>query len=279
MNRFNTRILTVALYLIVSVAATAKTTIDGICYDLNSKTLEATVTYLGERSFTNYNPPKYTASSIEIPSEVKYDNKTYKVTTIGSFAFYECTEVKSIKLPNTITSIEYKAFQICTSLTSINLPTSIKDIETSAFASCHSLKSITIPEGVTTIAQQAFYGCESLTSIVLPSTITFISPEAFLGCNALKSVTVKSPMPIDMFNDTFEIYGKLYVPKGSKEAYSKAPIWKNFTIIESEEATGIEGIQRTTPLSSDKIFSLSGQSLTSPRKGVNIINEKKVVVK
>ena len=279
MNRFNTRILTVALSLIVSAAATAKTMIDGICYDLNAKTLEATVTFQGESGSLTANP-KYTASSITIPSEVKYNNKTYKVTSIGCFAFYECKEVKSIKLPNTVTSIEQQAFEYCENLTSINLPPSIKKIEMGVFSGCQSLTSIIIPEGVTTISQEAFMYCGSLTSIVLPSTIIFISPESFQNCPNLKSITTKSPTPINLYNYTFEVFGELHVPAGSKEAYSKAPIWKNFTIIEDTETetTGIAQLSSITQQPTS-VFNLSGQSLTAPRKGLNIINGKKVIIK
>ena len=278
MNRFNTRILIAALFLIVSAAATAQTIIDGIRYSLNSETLEAAVTHLGENHFSSPNS-KYTASSINIPSEVKYNNKTYKVTAIGSFAFYECYEVISIKLPNTVAFIDKNAFESCINLTSINIPSSIKKIEYGAFSYCHSLKSVIIPEGLTTIADHTFYDCESLTSIVIPSTITFISPESFLECDNLKSVTVKSPTPIDLYNDTFEIYGDLHVPAGSKEAYSKAPIWKNFTIIEDTETTGIANMPTTITQHPTPVFTLSGQSLAAPRKGVNIINGKKVMIK
>lgn len=278
MNRFNTRILIAALSLIVSVVAKAQTTIDGIRYNLNSKTLEATVTHLGENHFSNPNP-KYTTASINIPSEVKYENKTYKVTAIGSFAFYECFDVKTIKLPNTITFIDKNAFESCTGLTSINIPSSVKKIEYGAFSYCQSLTSIIIPEGVTTIADQTFIYCESLTSVVLPSTITYITPQSFLHCDKLKSVITKSPTPIAMYNNTFEVYGELHVPAGTKDAYSKAPIWKKFTIIEDSETTGIDNIPSPITQHPTPIFTLSGQSLSAPRKGVNIINGKKVVIK
>ena len=279
MNRLYTRILIVVLSLIVSVVATAKTTIDGICYELDSKNFKATVTYMGENSFSGYYP-KYTASSINIPSEVKYDNKTYKVTSIAPNAFSLCTDVKSINIPNTVSSIGKNAFYGCTNLTSVNIPNSIKKIETGVFNGCEKLTSIIIPEGVTTISQEAFLGCELLTSIVLPSTITFISPLSFMCCYSLKSVTTKSPTPIALYNETFDVFGELHVPEGSKEAYSKAPIWKKFTIIEDTETetTGIAQLSSNTQQPTS-VFNLSGQSLTAPQKGLNIINGKKVIVK
>ncbi len=278
MNRLYTHILIVVLSLIVSVVATAKTTIDGLCYELDSKTLKATVTYMGENSFSGYYP-KYTASSITIPSEVKYDNKTYKVTSIAANAFYKCTDIKSINIPNTVSFIGRNAFEGCTNLTSVNIPTSLKSLESAVFCYCENLTSIVIPEGVTSISQHAFLGCESLTSIVLPSTITFISPLSFLDCNNLKSVTTKSPIPIDLYNDTFEVFGDLHVPEGCKESYSKSPIWKNFTIVDGTETTGIDNISSPITQHPTPIFNLSGQSLSAPRKGVNIINGKKVVIK
>ena len=285
MNRFNTRILIVALSLIVSVAATAKTSIDGLYYELDTKTLEASVTYMGEYEFPGQYapedaPPRYNASSITIPSEVKYNNKTYKVTSIAANAFYKCSEIKSINIPNTVSFIGRNAFEGCTNLTSINIPTSIKSLESAVFCYCEKLTSIIIPEGVTSISQHAFAACESLTSVVLPSTITFISPLSFVSCPNLKSITTKSPTPINLYSNTFEVFGELHVPAGSKEAYSKAPIWKKFTIIEDTETetTGIAQLSSNTQQPTS-VFNLSGQSLTAPQKGLNIINRKKVIVK
>lgn len=269
-------IVTIALALITSTASYASILIDGLYYEFFDETLEAMVVK-DEKS--NNIEPSYTASTINIPEEVTYNNKTYKVTVIGEDAFQLNKNLTSISIPETVRSIGASAFWGCEKLKSITLPSGITKIERSVFAACQSLKSVTIPEGVTIISESAFANCSSLESVAIPSSVTFISPKAFSLCSSLKSIIVKSPTPIDLFNDTFDTFGKLYVPEGSKDAYSQSPIWKNFTIIEGTETTGITNIPTSITQQPSPVFNLSGQSLTTPQKGLNIINGKKVIVK
>lgn len=269
-------IVTIALALITSTASYASILIDGLYYEFFDETSEAMVVK-DEKS--NNIEPSYTASTINIPEEVTYNNKTYKVTVIGEDAFLLNKNLTSISIPETVRSIGASAFTGCEKLKSITLPSGITKIERSVFAACQSLKSVTIPEGVTIISESAFANCSSLESVAIPSSVTFISPKAFSLCSSLKSIIVKSPTPIDLFNDTFDTFGKLYVPEGSKDAYSKAPIWKNFTIIEDTETTGIANVPTSITQHLTPVFDLSGHSLTAPRKGVDIINGKKVVIK
>ncbi|MBR2042722.1 MAG: leucine-rich repeat protein, partial [Clostridia bacterium] len=86
------------------------------------------------------------------------------VTSIGSFAFYNCS-LTSVTIPDSVTSIGGSAFENCTSLTSVNIGNSVTSIEDYAFCDCTSLTSVTIPDSVTSIGITAFYDCSSLTSI------------------------------------------------------------------------------------------------------------------
>ena len=90
------------------------------------------------------------------------------VTGIGGYAFYNCTSLTSITIPDNVTSIGDSAFTGCSSLMSITIPDNVTSIGDSAFAGCSSLTSITIPDSVTSIGGGAFYGCTGLTSITIP---------------------------------------------------------------------------------------------------------------
>ncbi len=272
-----TKYISIVIFFISIITPTtsyAKTKINGLYYDLNTQDLEATVI----PKSTSYVIDCYTESSIIIPEEVQYKGKTYKVTAIGPNSFSDCENLTSITIPQTVKFIGLSAFAFCTKLKSITLPSGITRIETGTFNNCHSLKTIVIPEGVTTISQSAFKQCSSLESITLPNSLKFISPSAFEESTAIKSVIVKSPTPIAIYKNTFNVFGNLYVPKGSKEAYEKAAIWQDFNIIE-DETTSIEDLQATLDSQPSPIFTLSGQRISTPRKGLVIIKGKKVVVK
>ena len=112
------------------------------------------------------------------------------VTCIGEAAFYGCSSLTSITIPNSVTSIGEYAFSSCSSLTSITIPNSVISIGASAFYCCYDLTSITIPNSVTSIGDEVFCYCSSLTSIAIPNSITHIGNSAFFGCSSLTSITI-----------------------------------------------------------------------------------------
>ena len=101
------------------------------------------------------------------------------VTRIGSSAFSDCSSLKSVTIPNSVTSIGECAFSGCKSLTSVTIPNSVTSIGYAAFDGCESLTFVTILNGVTSIGDRAFYGCESLTSVTIPNSVTSIGRGAF----------------------------------------------------------------------------------------------------
>ena len=113
-------------------------------------------------------------------------------TSIGERAFYNCSTLTTIIIPNSVTSIGNSAFYNCSSLESITIPSSVTNIGNSAFSSCSSLTNITIPDSVTSIGNYAFYGCSSLESITIPSSATSIGSDAFSYCSSLESITIPS---------------------------------------------------------------------------------------
>ena len=145
------------------------------------------------------------------------------VTSIGQFAFRNCSGLTSIDIPAGVTSIGKGAFERCTGLTSVTIPASVTTIGDFAFSGCTGLESISVAEGntkydsrnncnaiietvsntlilgckttvipntVTTIGDYAFYGCTGLTSITIPDGVTTIGTAAFEHCTALTSITI-----------------------------------------------------------------------------------------
>ena len=114
----------------------------------------------------------------------------YGVTSIGDYAFYGCSLLTSITIPYGVTSIGGGAFNSCTSITSIVIPDGVTSIGKYTFYNCTSLTNITIPDSVTSIGESAFNGCSSLTSITIPDSVTSIGVSAFYDCNKLTSITI-----------------------------------------------------------------------------------------
>ena len=128
--------------------------------------------------------------SVDIPASVTFDNVTYRVTSIGDIAFYGCTSMTSVTIPNSITSIGQRAFYHCTGLTSVTIPNSVTSIGFEAFCGCTSLTSVEIPNSVTSIGGSAFYNCSGLISVTIGDGVNNIGDNAFYGCSGLTSVTI-----------------------------------------------------------------------------------------
>ena len=206
--------------LIVLLSATTpayaeRTVIDGIYYDLNESNNTARVMYqhVDEygRGYSDY------SGEVVIPETITYNETTYSVTAIGSYAFCRSKGLTVITIPSSVISIEKSAFEYCTGLTTVTIPNSVTYIGESAFNDCSGLTSVTfnaekctkmgpyyypvfkgctgltsltIGEKVTTIPGCAFYGCSGLTSVTIPNSVTTIGDSAFYGCSGLTSVTI-----------------------------------------------------------------------------------------
>ena len=114
------------------------------------------------------------------------------VTSVGDYAFRNCSSMTSIEIPNSVTSIGKNAFSDCSSLASIIIPNSVESIGYRAFYSCSSLTSITVPNSVTSIGNSAFLDCSNLTVITIPNSVTSIEERVFSYCKSIESIVVES---------------------------------------------------------------------------------------
>jgi len=182
-----------------------------IYYNYNSDGSSVSVTYQGT-SYNSYSN-EYTGD-IVIPETITYSGQTYSVTSIGSDAFFNCSRLTSVTIPNSVTSIGSYAFSYCSSLTSMNIPNSVTSIGNYAFngtawynnqpdglvyagnvaykykGTMPANTSITLKEGTVGIASYAFSDCSDLTSVTIPNSVTSIGSNAFYGCSGLTSVTI-----------------------------------------------------------------------------------------
>ena len=114
------------------------------------------------------------------------------LTSIGNFAFSDCTSLTSIEIPSSVTSIGYYTFDGCSNLTSIEIPSGVTSIDDCVFRGCSSLTSIELPNSVTYLGNAVFLGCSNLTSIEIPRGVIRIGIQAFSGCNGLTSIEIPS---------------------------------------------------------------------------------------
>ncbi len=156
----------------------------------NEETVEGItwVYTLENEQATNVKPKDKTSlpNEVTIPSTLN----GYKVTSIGNQAFYDCSSLTSISIPEGVTSIGDWAFRYCRNLTNITISEGVTSIGNFAFGSCSILTSITIPEGVTSIGNGAFENCSNLTSINIPAGVTSIAGWAFSNCRNITSISI-----------------------------------------------------------------------------------------
>ncbi len=161
--------------------------VDGIYYLKNGN--EATVTYKGN-SYSSYDN-EY-SGNVNIPSTVTYNGTTYDVTAIGEYAFYNCTGLQSVNIPNSVITIGERAFYNCNNLKFyvLTIPNSVKNINVHAFHGCTALQTVNFGNSLEAISGAAFKGCTRLKNINIPNSVTWLGGNAFADCTSLTTVTI-----------------------------------------------------------------------------------------
>ena len=237
---------------------------------LKEVTIGNSVTEIGHGAFYNCSG----LTSIVIPNSV---------IKIGSSAFRGCSGLTSVTIPNSVIEIGAGAFDGCRGLTSITIPNSVTEIGNSAFYGCRGLTSITIGNSVTKIGSSAFDGCRGLTNITIPNSVTEIGWMAFCDCTALTALYILNTTPPTIEEECFETKQymtlNVFVPHEALSTYQGAVGWKNFWNLQGFDPTGIDNVKNDILNGSSKCYDLRGNRLSAPKRGLNIINGKKVIVK
>ncbi len=111
-------------------------------------------------------------------------------TSISEYAFSGCTELKKIRIPESVIFAGQSAFECCTGLTELTFPDGLVETDHLVLSQCTGLKSFVIPDGTIQIPAGMFEGCSSLESVTIPDFVTSIGNDAFRQCTFLKSVTI-----------------------------------------------------------------------------------------
>jgi len=154
------------------------------------------------------------------------------VTSIGRFAFYNCHNLRSVKVSQSLTTLGAYSFEGCSMLASISIPYGITLIDWDTFAGCTSLTSFVVPGSVTRLSSYVFGGCSSLSYVYIPRSVTSIE-YAFSGNNSRTlSIYVEDPQSLIYSQGTSPInqlfansFATVYVPCGTVAACQDAITW------------------------------------------------------
>ena len=199
--------------------------------DITYLSIPSSITSIGEYAFMDCGSNiKVNIESLEAWCKVKFANQHSSPLSSAKSFYLNDVEVKSLSIPSGVTSISSYAFYQCRSITTLSIPSTVTSISSSVFEDCTGLTSINLSKGLTSIGGSSFEGCTGITSITLPSTVTSIALKAFSGCTNLNNITSEIQQPFAINENVFSTYttATLKVPAGTKSAYQSTAGWYQF---------------------------------------------------
>ncbi len=238
------------------------------CSSLQTVKIPKSVSKIGESAFL-YDE---NLLSLDIPDAV---------TEIGEDAFFDCEKMTNITLGSSLQTIGEDAFKFCEALENINVsdenntytsvdgvlydkgittllflpsanteeytvPSTVKELPSNCAITNMKLRKVVISDNVETIGDNAFQTCTNLESVTIGSGVAEVGEDVFFMDENLKEIHSRTSVPLNInkyfFWDVDYDNCKLYVPKGSLQAYSEAEVWKDFKFIEEEATTQISSV-------------------------------------
>lgn len=214
---------------------------------------------------------------------------------IGNMAFQLSKNIKEIVMPANLESIPFGLFSMCDGIETLSIHDNCRHIEEAAFMLCANLREIRFNQKLETIGYDSFYGC-ALTTLNLPPSLCRLGALSFgamtlheVRCAAkvppvcIENVSYPGELPFTPPAENEEF--TLYVPYGSKDAYSAAWGWDCFYKIEETDDFHSAGIYNVTVNKNEKdskapLYDLCGRKVNNPQKGsIYIQSGKKILIK
>ncbi len=195
--------------------------------------------------------PLYNGADLYIDGKILKEAVIPEGITEINYAFFNCSTLESVVIPNSVTSISNYAFSGCRKLKSVIIPNGVTNIGEGMFSNCYLLSSIYIPESVTSIGYRAFYNCTSLKSITIPEGVTSIGSYAFNCCDSLTIISI--PGSVTSIGNDFMLaiaeFADIYY-NGSKVQWDKL-----YTLSDYEQRT--KTIHYFNPIYVEKIAKIN----------------------